>query len=180
MFDFFSGPMNSRQKTRMALMAIIVLTLPCYCLGMVLLAYAPSGTSTPRPQATSPTLGGITIQPAASITPFLTATFTPYGAPLQATPYQLYLPTNTPFYLPPTQAPFPTLTIPPSLTSAPTITIAPSPTLAPTNTLAPTVPPTDIPLPTATNAPAPTDIPAPTAAPLPTDEPPPTQEILNP
>jgi hypothetical protein len=176
MFDFLSGPMDSRQKTRLALMAIILLTLPCYCLGMVLLAYAPSGTSTPRPQATSPTLGGMTIQPVASITPFMTATFTPYGAPLQATPFQLYLPTNTPFYIQPTQAPLPTLTIPPTLTSAPTITIAPSPTLMPTNPPLPT----DIPLPTATTAPLPTDVPPPTDASIPTDVPPPTQEVLSP
>ena len=42
MFNFFSGSWDNRRTTRMVLLAIIVLTLPCYCLGTVLLATAPS------------------------------------------------------------------------------------------------------------------------------------------
>ena len=180
MFDFLSRPMDTRQTTRMALMAIILLTLPCYCLGMVLLALAPSGgKSTPAP--TNPTLSSSTLLPAltATFTPFRTAT--PLGGPLGPTPPQLWLPTNTPFFFPtsiPTWTPisYPTLTTAPSLT--------PSPTLFPTQVPTATLVPTDVPLPTATEAPLPTepplptDVPPATEPPLPTDEPPPTQETF--
>ena len=53
-----SGITDSRQATRMVLLAIILLTLPCYCLGAVLLANAPGDTqATAKP--TNPTLGEI-------------------------------------------------------------------------------------------------------------------------
>ena len=40
-FDPFSRVSNSQRTTRFVLLAIILLTLPCYCLGAVLLASAP-------------------------------------------------------------------------------------------------------------------------------------------
>jgi len=178
MFDFFSGPFDSRQTTRLMLLAIIMLTLPCYCLGAVLLAYAPDETPTTRAPATNPTLGGSTELPAltATYTPFrtLTHTSTPLGGPLQATPPQIYLPTSTPFSIVRTNTPFVTNTPLPTITSAPSLTIAPSATLAPTsiptNTLAPTntAVPTSAPLPT--NTPVPTNVPAATVEPAPTQE----------
>lgn len=181
MSNFFSRPMNNRQFSRLLLLAIILLTLPCYCLGAILLAYAPSEAKSTRLPPTNPTLGGSTLLP------MLTATFTPFftstspGGPLAATPQQFYVPaTNTPFvyatwtpYVVPTSVPLPT--------TAPTLTAVPSATLAPTSTLIPTVPTST---PTNTEAPPPTDEQLPTEAPLPTDEPvieaSPTQEVLNP
>ena len=138
--DVFSDSTDRRRATRLLLLAIIVLTLPCYCVGFVLLAYAPASSeddTTRRP--TNATLGGITS------TPFLTPTYTPFGltatstqggSPLLPTPGQLYLPTYTPFVWPTA-----TLTLTPTFqpTSMPSLTKAP--TLTPTNTLVPTNPP---------------------------------------
>ncbi len=174
MFRIFSGPLDSRQTTRLVLLAIILLTVPCYCLGAVLLAYAPADTGkTAAP--TDSTLGGATASPGIpTYTPFLTATYTPYRQPLQPTPPQLYLPTNTQFVIPATWTPLPTWTFIPTITPAPTLTVPPSPTVPPT--AAPTI----APLPTATAVPTdvpppPTDVPPATEAPLPT----PTQESLE-
>jgi len=174
MFDMFSGPLDSRQTTRLVLLAIILLTVPCYCLGAVLLAYAPTDkgrTAVP----TDSTLGGATASPGVpTYTPFLTATYTPFGQPLPATPPQLFLPTNTPFVMPATWTPIPTWTFIPTITTAPTLTLPPSPTLPPT--AAPTIapPPTNTAVPT--EAPLPTEPPPATEAPLPS----PTQESLEP
>jgi hypothetical protein len=186
--DSISDAVGTRRTTRLLLLAIIVLTLPCYCLGFVLLAYAPADETESTAAPTNATLGGITS------TPFFTATYTPFGltatptqasGPLLATPGQIYLPTNTPFVWP-----TPTLTLTPTSqpTGMPTLTEAP--TLTPTLTLIPTsLPPdTEAPLPTdepvATDTLIPTVAPTegpPTVAPLPTDEPvpTPTQEITD-
>jgi hypothetical protein len=191
MFDFFSGPWDNRRTTRLVLLAVILMTLPCYCLGAVLLATAPSGgTATSVPA--NPTLGGSTALPVwtPTFTPFFTATFTPIGGPLQPTPPQIFLPTNTPFFFI-TNTPFPTWT-PFQVTGAPSLTLAPSPTLAvtvaPSATLAPTNPPTNTLVPT--NEPtieAPTEAPT-TEVPQATQPPPtqseatlepPTQEVFD-
>lgn len=185
MFDFL-GPTNRIRNTRLLLLAIIVLTIPCYCLGAVMLAYAPDNGGDATAVPTNPTLGGMTQQPLLSPTwtPFATWTRTPTqaGAPVGSTPFQLYLPTNTPVYIPPTSTSAPTWTPYPTftLTLAPTLTLPPSNTPLPTSTPAPTntpVPP---------NTPAPTLTPQPTVAPQPadpppppTDIPPPTQEVIE-
>ena len=173
MSDAFSGRLDSRQTTRLVLLAVILLTVPCYCLGAVLLAYAPTDRGrTPLP--TDPTLGGATASPGVpTYTPFLTATYTPFRLPLQPTPPQLFLPTNTPFFIPATWTPIPTWTPFPTITTAPTLTLPPSPT-SPPPTIAPTItlPPTDTPVPTDV-PPPPTDLP--TDSPLPS----PTQESLG-
>ena len=167
-FDPFSSITNSRHPTRTILLLIILMTLPCYCLGAVLLAVAPDDQR-PGVQRTQATLGGVKATPFQTMTrtPFNTATRTPTGEPLQATPIQGNFPTSPPlptFAPPPTIAPQPTVAIPtaaPTLT--PTVIFIPTdtPTLIPTNTLAPTDPP-----------------PAPTEAP-PTDPPTAIGEPLN-
>jgi hypothetical protein len=176
-FDVFSDTMDRRRATRLLLLAIIVLTLPCYCLGFVLLAYAPANTPESTKVPTNATLGGMTSTSFATSTPtpfVLTSTPTQGGSPLLPTPGQLYLPTATPFFFP---SPTLTLTSPPPATGMPTVTKAPtltaSPTLVPTNlptnTPPPTAVPTEVPPPTA----VPTEVPPPTA--VPTEVPPPTE-----
>jgi hypothetical protein len=173
-FDVFS---NQRRATRLLLLAIIVLTLPCYCVGLALLGIAPSSAPKSTKVPTNVTLGGMTSTPffTPTYTPFgLTATPTQGGAPLLPTPGQLYLPTATPFYLPPTATLTLTLAPAPTLTQAPTLTLAP--TLTPSLTLVPTNPPTNPPPPTAIPTETPTEVPPPTAVPteVPTEVPPPT------
>jgi hypothetical protein len=175
-FDVFSDTMDRRRATRLLFLAIIVLTLPCYCLGFVLLAYAPANGPESTKVPTNATLGGITSTPffTSTPTPFaLTATPTQSGAPLLPTPGQLYLPTATPFFFPSatlTLTPLPQPTNMPTLTQAPTLTASPTlvPTNPPTQTPVPTAVPTEVPLPTE----VPTEVPPPTA--VPTEVPPPT------
>lgn len=133
-FDPFAVFNEGPRNTRMILLGIILLTLPCYCLGFVLLATAPSDESVQQaPDTTNPPLGARTMSPAmsATFTPFFT--WTPPGPPLVATATQLYLQPTLPVF-------FPTF----ALTAVPTVpavaTNTPAPTLTPfpTNTLPPT------------------------------------------
>jgi hypothetical protein len=180
MFDFFGDVSDTRRTTRIVLMAIILTTLPCYCLGFALWALAPDDRSSNPPQSTSATLGGATSSPnfTPTFTSFFTQTFTPQGGPLQPSPTQYNLfptafRTNTPFVFP-TAFPTNTLFVLPTLTSAPTMTR--TPTLAPSNTPLPQPTDTPIPQPTDTPIPLPTDtLPPPPTEPL---EPTPTQESL--
>jgi hypothetical protein len=76
-FDPLSRFGEGQQTTRVVLLAIILLTLPCYCLGAILLATAPDDGGSSRADRTRPpTLGGATSSQAVtpSITPFFTAT----------------------------------------------------------------------------------------------------------
>ncbi len=195
--NIFSNSSSRVQTTRLLLLAIIVLTVPCYCLGAVMLAYAPD-RETPTPPVTDATLGSFTQTPryTPTITPFATWTSTVGGSQLWPTPGQLYLPTNTPLYVPPTSTPFPTWTPLASLTltTAPTLTLSPTNTLPPsaTSTASPTV--TDTPTETPTSTETATQVLSPTTTatdtatytptltPTPTDtsvntpEPSPTQE----
>lgn len=127
---------EGHQTTRMLLLGIIFLTIPCYCLGAVLLAYAPEEETTPLPGITRSPLGQQTATARPSITPFFTATYTS-SSPLQPTPIQIQLRTPVPTFFVP--SPFPTLT--------PTNTDVATPTDAPTITLEPsaTLEPSDIP-----------------------------------
>jgi type VI secretion system secreted protein VgrG len=157
----FEGWTDNRRTTRLVLMGIILLTLPCYCLGVILLATAPEDAKDrPTSIPVDSTLGGVTVSPntTPTNTPFRTATFTPFGNPLGPTPTQYFLyPTA---YVP---TAIPTNTFVPVATAAPTLTTAPSVTPVPTNTLSPS----DTPVPTDTLVP--TDIPEPTETPVPTD-----------
>jgi hypothetical protein len=181
LLDALAEPIDRRRGTRLLLLAIIVLSLPCYCLGFVLLAYAPASDDDTTPRATIPTLGGITSTAFTTPTPTRfgpSATPTQFGNPLLPTPGQVILRTNTPFVWPtliPTWTSLPWPTTAPTITPIPTNTLAPSPTLKPTDQ---PPPPTDEPPPPTDEPPPPTDEPPP-----PTTEPvleaSPTQETLS-
>lgn len=160
-FDPLANVTGSQRTIRIALLAIILLTLPCYCLGAVLLATAPESQATRSGGTQPPTLGGITASP--TVTPFSIFTPTARHDPLRATATQLFLYPTVP------QIVWPTMTL--TWTPQPTWTPLPQPTVAPTITVppSPTLPPTPIPVPT--DAPIPTDVPAPTDAPLPATDP---------
>lgn len=157
----------SRQRRRtiqIALIFITLATLPCYCVGFLLLAARPAPTDRATPSATLPlgflTATPITLTPIITLIPPVTATNPIFVPP---TPTQsFFFPTATfsfptPFIPSPTaQFPtvpvFPTLTpiIPPTstpfFTNTPFFTITPIPTFTPTET--PTVilfPPTETP-----------------------------------
>jgi len=176
--DFFSGLTERRQAPRIILLTIILMTLPCYCLGAILLATAPDNNeSKAEGESTISTLSVITSSPGAtsgSSTPF--RTFTPIGQPLRPTSTQLYLRTAVPVYptwtsIPPTV--FVTVAPPPFPTEAPSLTPQPTNTLPPTDTLAPT----DIPVPTSIN----TEVPVPTETEVAVQQDPsPTQETSGP
>src|SRR5690606_13720338 len=155
-FDPLANITGSQRTIRIALLAIILLTLPCYCLGAILLATAPESEAARSTGTQPPTLGGRTASP--TVTPFTFASPTPRSEPLRPTATQLFLYPTVP------QIAFPTATI----TPLPTATPQPQPTVAPTLTVPPTatLPPTDVPAPT--DAPEPTDEPEPTDAPEPT------------
>lgn len=172
MSQFFESADGSRRNLRIALFAIILLTLPLYCIGFVLWSVAPqtpgagivtrTPSSTPETREPSPTAGATLTPP-----PFVTPTGL---SPLLPTPIQFFTPTGviTNPIFPPTSLP-PTVFIPPP-TVAPTLTFVPPP---PTSTPLPTstpIPPTSVPptveLPTSTTIPFPTD----TETPTPTDE----------
>jgi hypothetical protein len=150
-----------RRNLRIVLFAIILITLPFYCVGFFLWATAPqrgtpgvqplpgSATATFTPLAANTLLPSNT--PFGLITPI--ATSTPFGA-LQPTPGQFFPPAVTRF-LSPTPFLFPTLTLAPTLTPFPTF--AP-PTWTPLPTIAPATP----------------------TPPLPTDPPPPPTDFIPP
>lgn len=161
--DFFSGLTERRQAPRFILLTIILMTLPCYCLGAILLATAPDNNeSKAEIENTISTLSFSTSSPAASqssTAPF--RTFTPIGQPLRPTSTQLFLRTAIPVY--PTWTPIPTIFVTaaplPTSTPAPTLTPLPTNTTPPTNTLPPSETPTETP--TNTDVPVNTEIPAP-------------------
>ncbi len=167
-FDSLVNITSSQRTIRIVLLVIILLTLPCYCLGAILLATAPESQATRSGGGTPvPTLGGVTASP--TVTPFSLATPTPLGGPLRPTATQLFLYPTVPQIVFPTATitPLPTWTPLPQPTVAPTLTVPPTATLPPTVTL----PPTEIPLPTNTPVP-PQD--------TPTMEPTPTQDTFSP
>lgn len=177
-----------RQRTiQTTLLLIILATLPCYCVGFVMLALAPQRTARGQTTPSVPAGTTVTTQPAVvespTITLFPSSTFDNSTlAPLPATPTQIRLPQFTLTFTPalPTFTPIrptntPIIVIPPSNTPiiVPTVTTAPpTPTnKPPTATTAPptatTKPPTATTAPpTATTAPptATTGAPAATAA----------------
>jgi hypothetical protein len=181
MSQFFESADGSRRNLRIALFAIILLTLPFYCIGFVLWSVAPqtpgASIGTPRPSLT-PQTREPSATPGATLTlpPFVTPTGL---SPLLPTPIQFNTPaggggiTNPVF--PPTSLP-PTVFIPPP-TIAPTLTFVPPP---PTST--PLPPPTSTPIPPPSNTPVPPptiEVPTSTTIPFPSDTPTATGEALT-
>ena len=128
-------------RTRLILGIIILLTIPCYCLGLLLLwnsnlerrQLTPTATVTPdgtKPDSITPTFTFPAVSATVTLTPTITATFTPtrtYVLPASNTP------SSSPSPLPSnTAAPSPTLTDTPvplpssTATDLPTDTITPS------------------------------------------------------
>lgn len=129
-----------RARIRSILTIIILATLPCYCLGLVLLQIGPRGndadaTDTPTATLTGEASPSSTLEPSDTPIIFPTATET-------ATPTITWTPSVTPtLFEPPTRTPSP------SPTASPTETETPEPATA-TPTRTPTsVPPTDSPTP---------------------------------
>ena len=111
---------DARLRLRYTLILIIVATLPCYCLGLILVGFANQGGKE-KPTATITPFPSFTPLPSATIFPTFTRfpTFTPTAT----------VPTGTP-------PPSPTPTLTPTVTETPTIT--PTPTATPTSTATPT------------------------------------------
>jgi hypothetical protein len=171
-----------RQRTiQTTLILIILATIPCYCVGFVLLGVAPQrGARTPTPVVTQKAGTSSTDQ----AIPTLFPSITPYPtlvestlSPLRATPTQIrifpqYTLTFTP--IPPTRTPSPTpiiiiptntpIIVPTSTPRPPTTTPAPptSTPVPPTSTpIPPTATLTDTPIPpTATFTETPTNTPS--------------------
>ncbi|MEM7345010.1 MAG: Ig-like domain-containing protein [Chloroflexota bacterium] len=112
-----------------ALFGTILLTIPCYCLGLIALSAAPpAGSVTPTP---------FDIVPISSSTP---------ESPENGTP-ATETPTGTPTG---TLEPTPTQSFPETATVTPTSTSTPTPSQTPTGTLTPSSTPTETPSPTLT------------------------------
>jgi hypothetical protein len=111
----------ARSRLRKVLVAVILLTIPCYCTGLVAVLLAPggpghnSGSSTPLPSLT----------PVVYATQAPTTSFTPLPFIASATPSQT-----------------PTFTVTPTTSNTPTITQTPTASLTPTPSNTPFIPPT--------------------------------------
>jgi hypothetical protein len=158
-----------RRNLRIVLFAIILGTLPLYCLGFLLWGTAPrqnARTPTPLTSTVLATLRGTnTLSP--SLTPFQ---FPTQNVPTVIMPTLVQFPTNIQvptFAFPtPTNFVFPTLTIAPTLTLIPTdMPPAPTATFLPTFTETPIVTDTSIPILTDTPTPTPTETPTETLIP---------------
>ena len=179
MSQFFESADGSRRNLRIALFAIILLTLPFYCIGFVLWSVAPqtpgAAIATRAPSATPQTReASPTVEATLTLPPFVTPTGL---SPLLPTPIQFNTPSGgggivNPGF-PPTNVP-PTVFVPPP-SIAPTLTFVPPP---PTNT--PLPPPTSTPIPPPSNTPIPPptiEVPTSTTIPFPTETP--TEEALT-
>ncbi|NDJ79297.1 MAG: hypothetical protein GYB65_23850 [Chloroflexi bacterium] len=141
-FDFFSFS-DGLRTTRMVLLVIILLTLPCYCLGTILLVYAPEEDQpTSTPSLTPGTPLGVTssagITPSVPLVRIESTLPTAQPGQLQSTPTQLTIynqpppPALVPQQVQPTVAGI-------TITAAPTITMIPTTTpITPTVTYTPT------------------------------------------
>lgn len=149
---------SPRTRRRLNLIAAIIITIPCYCAGLVFLSFAPNPReATPTP---SLTLTGTVITPitltVSSTPPILTGTVT-LTPSITNTPTATFTPTITltPFQ-PNTNTPTSTLTFTPTQTPSNT------PTMLPTNT------PSNTPIPSATSTNPPTLTPTTTLTASPT------------
>ncbi len=157
--------LRTRKPIYTVLIAIILATIPCYCLGFIALSLRTStGRPTPSPTFTAeltlaPTetphgVGGTSVPRTLEPTPtqWYPPTFTPTPSPtLTPTPTETPSPTPTETATP-TETPTltPTMTATPTATPTPTATSTETPTLTPTMTITPTATPTLTPTPTAT------------------------------
>ncbi len=134
---------TSRQRTiQLTLLGIILATIPCYCVGFLLLAVRPTPARTTPEESPTP-LQFVT----ATTDPFVTPSITPISPLLTATNPIFIQPTPTQFFfISPTPFVFPTQT--------PFVFPSPTPFVFPTQTPIIIVPPTATPiLPTATPEP---------------------------
>jgi hypothetical protein len=150
MVDAMDAVEQRRRLLRGVLLAIIIGTIPFYCLGFWLWGTARpvQGGRDRTPQATITTIGAGT--PSRTPTVLVTSTLNPTSTLFQ-------IPTSSNggggFPVPTAFIPtafFPTSTIAPSFTPFPTNTIPPSTTPFPTNTLPPLEPATNTPFPSNT------------------------------
>ncbi|NMC80046.1 MAG: hypothetical protein GYA59_11855 [Chloroflexi bacterium] len=111
-------------RTRSTLIFVILGTLPCYCLGLVVLRSCQPSAQTLTPTVTQTVMEGTLTPPMPSNTPFVfpTATFTP-TATVTWTPSLTFTP-----FVPPTR----------TITPTATFTLTPEPSETPTETLVPT------------------------------------------
>ena len=151
-FSRWYGALSPRRRTGYGvLLAVIVATIPCYCIGVYVLtqglppAFLPKAQPTPTPLDPTPTANLPTPTPVPD-TPVPTET-------IESTPTQMPTLTATPtetVTAVPTETETPTSTLTPTEEPSATPTEEPSATPTATETLAPT----ETPVPTATNTPA--------------------------
>jgi hypothetical protein len=177
--DGLEGMVNvttSRQRTiQLTLLGIILATIPCYCVGFLLLAIRPSPPRNIAPTETPTPFQLFTETPNPFVTPSITP-ISPLLSPtspifIQPTPTQffffsptpIFFPTATPFFFP-TATPFVFPTATPIIIVPPTATPV-LPTSTPQPPTSTPVPPTETPIPFPTiEPPTETPIPFPTAA----------------
>lgn len=149
----FYDVQQARRFRQSILLFIILATLPCYCVGAILLGVAPNGEESDNPPATTLPAPGIqTAQARNTIAPPRPATATLFPSqnpnPLAPTPGQFIPASNTPVRILSTPTLAPTLTLAstatPTATATNTLTITPTETLGVNQNPAFTLPPVDI------------------------------------
>jgi len=163
------------------LLTAILVTLPCYCLGLALLSTAPDPAGIQFPTATP-----FMWTPSPTASPPHTATVTPFVLPDTPTPTGTLLPTPTQYFPTPvprdtatfTPEPTPTSTATPTVTPTPTDTATPTITPTPTDTGTPTITPTAT-IVVATDTPTATGTPTPLLCSPPSSLPPPENATLS-
>jgi len=154
--NMFQSDMPNTRR-RMTILAVIIATIPCYCVGFIALSIAPNTRITPTPTVTlsaseiSPTVSAttavftttitptftITSTSTVTVTPTATVSFTPFP-PITFSPTFTNTPTHTAtFTVTNTFTPSATFTITPSPTFTPTVTNTPTPSTTPSPTLTP-------------------------------------------
>jgi hypothetical protein len=141
-----------RGRTRRTLLMIILGTLPCYCLGLIVLQVGQMLLNSPTATPTQTTPKVTATHARASITPVFTGTATLYMSPtVTPSPTITLTPSITAtFFLPATKTPTLTPTVPtdtppppPTFTFTPSVTLPPPPTA--TFTVGPSETPSPIP-----------------------------------
>jgi hypothetical protein len=149
----FYDVQQARRFRQSILLFIILATLPCYCVGAILLGVAPGEEESDNPPATTLPAPGIqTAQARNTITPPRPATATLFPSqnpnPLAPTPGQFIPASSTPVRILSTPTLAPTLTLAstatPTATATNTLTITPTATLGVNQNPAFTLPPVDI------------------------------------
>ncbi|MBZ0317413.1 MAG: pilus assembly protein N-terminal domain-containing protein [Anaerolineae bacterium] len=135
----FYDVQQARRFRQSILLFIILATLPCYCVGAILLGVAPNdNTSEADPTNTLPAPAIQTQQARTSQAPAAPSTVTLFPTqnqgPLQSTPGQFVPATSTPLRFAPTLTVAPTFTLFPSATPTTTATTTSASSPTPTNT----------------------------------------------